>query len=568
MSLMWPKASHPDFVVDLLVAIVHLSQQCIGMASFQDIVAEAKATKKYLESIQTRPLDFRREAWKERHARLIGMIESSALSATQAADLIPEVQAIKWAKAKSIRKKRSEKLETAIHKQLLASATVATSGSNSARSSNSASNNDTKYQDFRAIVNYIPDSFWGGADFANDLLLLARDLGLRFATEDTIGALALLNWVNELGGLDKVRRVSPHDLYDSVKTCKKNFAKLEQFHGQSYVKVLPRNVSEFKDCYPDLYQAAFGSLSHIPDAPHFAWNDFERALAIIPLRSTHQSLKAIAGNSAFHGTTHDSANSIVPYHAGQQKCTMPQQCAMPMPQQCTMPQQMQLMMQIFQQMGQQNAMRNASPGLKNLEIFDQKHSGDATVQGSHDEEGRGAVMRRLQSVDDLDEKPHAPMGCKRKSLEEITKDLVGGIRKSKSSMHLEVGADDEEDEDDDEQSPASKSARRHEVVKANSPTSNSAKAKASAKAKVPKINNDAAIDVKYKVGETYKVCDESTRHCTRIRCSDGTSFSIPYSKYGTREKTLMHAREWVRLASFARPPAKIIMKRPAKKKWF
>ena len=189
------------------------------MASFSDVVADARATKKYLANIQKCSLQTRREACKERYDHLISVIKSSQLSAHQAADLNFEVQGIWWAKKSTLRKKRVDKLMAAIHQQLLTSSIP--SCNNSANASNSA-NSDSKYQDFRAIVNYIPDSLWGRDGFDNDLLLLARDLGLVSATEESIGALALLTWLNEVGSLENLRRVSPSNLYSSVKTCKKS----------------------------------------------------------------------------------------------------------------------------------------------------------------------------------------------------------------------------------------------------------------------------------------------------------------------------------------------------------
>ena len=125
-----------------------------------------------------------------------------------------------------------------------------------------------------------------------------------------------------------------------------------------------------------------------------------------------------------------------------------------------------------------------------------------------------------------------------------------------------VLCNDEEDEEESEGEGA-KGKRTARVPKEGTRAKGKrASPKKCSKASAPVKGKDVHIDVKYKAGETYKVCDEPSREQTRIRCSDGTSFSIPYSRYGTREKTIMRAREW---ASFARPSAVGMMKRPAKK---
>ena len=120
------------------------------------------------------------------------------------------------------------------------------------------------------------------------------------------------------------------------------------------------------------------------------------------------------------------------------------------------------------------------------------------------------------------------LGPKRKSLEESTRDLVSGISNKKTKKLPIIKLDGDDDEEEEEATDA--------TIKAP-------KGKAARPPKPP--------------GLTYKVCDEATRHCTRIRCSDGTSFSFLYAKYGGRAKTLKMAQEWVsRENNKAKAPAK------------
>ena len=109
----------------------------------------------------------------------------------------------------------------------------------------------TRFQDYTNIVNYIPASFWECDDFNHKVLVLARDLGLKVATEDTNGVFALLGWLHAKGSLAEAKRVSPVQLYNSVRDCKKSFVKLQHFDGV-FVRALPRNPMDFKNNWPDV----------------------------------------------------------------------------------------------------------------------------------------------------------------------------------------------------------------------------------------------------------------------------------------------------------------------------
>ena len=51
---------------------------------------------------------------------------------------------------------------------------------------------------------------------------------------------------------------------------------------------------------------------------------------------------------------------------------------------------------------------------------------------------------------------------------------------------------------------------------------------------------------KKKKSLTYRIENESTRDCTRIRCSDRSSFAFHYAKYGGEAKTMKHAKAWIK----------------------
>jgi len=134
-------------------------------------------------------------------------------------------------------------------------------------------------------------------------------------------------------------------------------------------------------------------------------------------------------------------------------------------------------------------------------------------------------------------------GPKRKSLAECTRDLLGGASKKKAGINADLGDlekdSDEETEYYDEDAFATQVKKRpcrppsaKAVAKSKAQKAKAAKAKA--KATVPNTE------------PKYKLCDEATRSCTRIRCSDGTSFSFAYSKYGGQARTLKMAEAWVK----------------------
>ena len=159
------------------------------------------------------------------------------MSASQAGDLVGEVSKIKWCLKKKRQRARRESVVQVIHERLMYLSTVLVSVANEAGS--------TRFQDYRNIVNYIPASFWECDDFNHKVLVLARDLGLKVATEETNGVFALLGWVHAKGSLAEAKRVSPVLLYNSVRDCKKSFVKLQQFDGV-FVRALPRNPRNFK----------------------------------------------------------------------------------------------------------------------------------------------------------------------------------------------------------------------------------------------------------------------------------------------------------------------------------
>jgi hypothetical protein len=130
---------------------------------------------------------------------------------------------------------------------------------------------------------------------------------------------------------------------------------------------------------------------------------------------------------------------------------------------------------------------------------------------------------------------------KRKSLEECTKDLVQGIKTTKKTKSPIKIVDD--DDDDSADTAASRPSRP-------SPKG---------RAKLKSVSRTK--DGKERLGLTYKLCDESTRNCTRIRCSDGSSFSFQYFKYGGRNKTLKMAKLWVHNSNVS----KVVKKKPARK---
>ena len=118
--------------------------------------------------------------------------------------------------------------------------------------------------------------------------MLARDLRLKTATEETMAVFALLGWVHAKGTFGEAKRVSPSLLYNRVKDTRNKFSKLEQFDGV-FVKTLPRNPMEFQSKWPELWDMAFGE--EIPSANGLSLNHFENFLPHMSKRITHGSMK-------------------------------------------------------------------------------------------------------------------------------------------------------------------------------------------------------------------------------------------------------------------------------------
>ena len=116
--------------------------------AFSELLSKAKATKKYLDSMKR--CKTKREASLDRCNHLIKLISECNMSANQAGDLVIKVTTISWSVKLKLHKKRIDLIISQIHPRLM---------NLSVASSPSASDGGNIFQDYRAIVNYIPASF-------------------------------------------------------------------------------------------------------------------------------------------------------------------------------------------------------------------------------------------------------------------------------------------------------------------------------------------------------------------------------------------------------------------------
>ena len=131
--------------------------------------------------------------------------------------------------------------------------------------------------------------------------------------------------------------------------------------------------------------------------------------------------------------------------------------------------------------------------------------------------------------------PKVVLPAKRKSIADATTELLASIGKKKTKK---VASSEQDESDEDATDASSEPASAKKKKTKNQQVANGGKAKGG------KAKGGKAKDGKAK--KTYKMANEPTRNQCRIRCSDSTSFSIPYRDHGNSERrTVAAAKKWI-----------------------
>jgi hypothetical protein len=135
--------------------------------------------------------------------------------------------------------------------------------------------------------------------------------------------------------------------------------------------------------------------------------------------------------------------------------------------------------------------------------------------------------------------PKVSLPVKRKSIADATTELLASIGKKKTKK---VASSEQDESDEDATDASSEPASVKKKKTKNQKVANGGKAKGG------KAKGGKAKDGKAKAGnaKTYKMSNEPTRNQCRIRCSDSTSFSIPYRDHGNSEtRAVAAAKKWI-----------------------
>ena len=147
---------------------------------------------RYLESI--RDTCYAKDASKERVAAAKEMINDCTIrTSDEVSDCVRAMHNIQFSKRKKLDKKRKNELVAAVNHRLIdckAEMQLCTPPAGmSAR----------RLQDYSSMARYIPKVFWEMENFESKLLVFTRALGMKNGNEETMGVLAFLIWIKELG---------------------------------------------------------------------------------------------------------------------------------------------------------------------------------------------------------------------------------------------------------------------------------------------------------------------------------------------------------------------------------
>jgi hypothetical protein len=484
---------------------------------------EISATGAYIASLKgSRILD---SAVKDRYEALKALVAQTPLTASAAAMAVNAVREIDWPLA------TTDKLIACVHDRMISP------------SSRVGDATGWKYQDFTNMPNFLTGSMWASRDILEPLCMLAAKMTLQTMNEDTAAVLAALVMAQQLG-LEEAANASPQSQYDMVQLVKK---KVKVYSGkslQSNMQVLPASADMLLLHDAEIYHSAFpvdGPVSMPLDK--FC---FEKLVGLIPRRKSSIRLRG---------------SSLLQQHVPQLQQQMPQ-----MPMNMNM-ENIGALFKMFTSMSNRDDNRDENRDdprftiLRDANNRGQNHLLDrpASAGSQHVDDPRGFVLdgpagaihggqpggNRLPLDDQPAGHPDSPkvpkvvLPQKRKSIADATTELLAAIGKKKTKK---VASSEQAESDDDASDASSEPASAKKKKTKNQKVANGGKAKGG------KAKGGKAKDGKAKAGnaKTYKMSNEPTRNQCRIRCSDSTSFSIPYRDHGNSERrTVAAAKKWM-----------------------
>ena len=476
------------------------------MAMAADLVLEIKATGRYLQEL---PRGAVKDAAEERIRFLKARIDVVQLTTAHAAELVGAVQSTEWSRKAPKDKMRKSEMQQHIQDRMMICASTPLATINSVARPNG------NLQDYENIINYIPKDWWlEEHDFDHRLLQLCKILGLRTASEDTLALLTGLSLCKVLG-LAAAIREDARTLYDSLQVMKKkqknyNPRKGDDDDAATHLRILPKPV-ELKERFPSLYRQAMEMGE--PDPIPFDERRFKMFVSTIPMRKSNMALRNVL-------TVHDTSRSLktLPSH----DC-LPQEIPLQM-----VPMLVRKELENLIGSTQMQHHEDEESLLKNLLVH--------TPLGK---KPKPLVLMDSPPASDLSAKTPCSKVLKRKSLAEITTELLTGLKKSKEKAK---DHDDSSAEGEEESSGGDRKEKASIRKKGKSKGQMTKKGKSTSSRK-----GKSDVDKqKKKKSLTYRICNERTRDCTRIRCSDRSSFSFQYAKYGGEAKTMKHAKAWIK----------------------
>jgi hypothetical protein len=175
-------------------------------------------------------------------------------------------------------------------------------------------------QDYTALVNYIPQKFYRDGCQSDDVMKLARLLGLRHPSEPSVQACTALYLGFDMG-LEAALTLSGEQRFAAYKIVRNTLKSKAAVEPPRQIQTLPSEPATFKESYPDMWAAAYGTIDSPQIMPGHLRIRFNELTAAIPMRCTHSSTAACrlrlmsgasnSGTAQSRNMLGDVANSLV-----------------------------------------------------------------------------------------------------------------------------------------------------------------------------------------------------------------------------------------------------------------
>jgi hypothetical protein len=146
-------------------------------------------------------------------------------------------------------------------------------------------------QDYTALVNYIPQKFYRDGCQSDDVMKLARLLGLRHPSEPSVQACTALYLGFDMG-LEAALTLSGEQRFAAYKIVRNTLKSKAAVEPPRQIQTLPSEPATFKESYPDMWAAAYGTIDSPQITPGHLRIRFNELTAAIPMRCTHSSTAA------------------------------------------------------------------------------------------------------------------------------------------------------------------------------------------------------------------------------------------------------------------------------------